>query len=87
MVFEPRYLGRCFSLDMSNEQHKSELISLVENLMADIDFKQVHPKNKYLLHSRCLLSKLCWHFTVSSLSKTWVIENIDTIIVNMELYL
>ena len=63
---------------MSDEQHKSELTSLVEDLMADIDSKPIHPKNKILLYSRYLLSKLSWHFTVSSLSKTWVIENIDT---------
>ena len=73
-----QYLGRYFSFNMSDEQHKSELTSLVEDLMADIDSKPIHPKNKILLYSRYLLSKLSWHFTVSSLSKTWVIENIDT---------
>ena len=73
-----QYLGRYFSFSMSDEQHKSELISLVEELMADIDSKPIHPKNKILLYSRYLLSKLSWHFTVSSLAKTWVIENIDS---------
>ncbi|CAB3982986.1 dynein heavy chain 12, axonemal-like, partial [Paramuricea clavata] len=63
---------------MSDEHHKSELISLVEELMADIDSKPLHPKNKILLYSRYLLSKLSWHFTVSSVSKTWVTENIDS---------
>ena len=71
-------LGRYFSFNMSPEQQKSELTSLVEDLMADIDSKPIHPKNKILLYSRYLLSKLSWHFAVSSLSKTWVIENIDT---------
>ena len=32
-----QYLGRYFNFNMSDEQHKSELISLVEELMADID--------------------------------------------------
>ena len=73
-----QYLGRYFSFNMSDEQHKSEFISLVEELMADIDSKPMHPKNKILLYSRYLLSKLSWHFTVSSLAKTWVIENIDS---------
>ena len=72
-----QYLGRYFSFSMSDEQHKSELISLVEELMTDIDSKPIHPKNKILLYSRYFLSKLSWHFTVSSLAKTWVIENID----------
>ena len=73
-----QYLGRYFSFSMCDEQHKSELISLVEELMADIDSKPIHPKNKILLYSRYLLSKLSWHFTVSSLAKTWAIENIDS---------
>ena len=63
---------------MSDDQHKSELISIVEELLADIDSKPIHPKDKILLYSRYLLSKLSWHFTVSSLSKTWVIESIDS---------
>ena len=53
-----QYLGRYFSFNMSDEHHKSELISLVEELMADIDSKPLHPKNKILLYSRYLLSKL-----------------------------
>ena len=73
-----QYLGRYFSFNMSDDQHKSELISIVEELLPDIDSKPIHPKNKILLYSRYLLSKLSWHFTVSSLSKTWVIENIDS---------
>jgi hypothetical protein len=73
-----QYLGRYFSFNMSDEHHKSKQISLVEELMADIDSKPLHPKNKILLYSRYLLSKLSWHFTVSSVSKTWVTENIDS---------
>ena len=30
---------------MSDEKHKSELTSLAEELMADIDSKPLHPKN------------------------------------------
>ncbi|XP_028418767.1 uncharacterized protein LOC114544297 [Dendronephthya gigantea] len=67
---------------MSDEQHKSELISLVEDLMSVIDSKPLHPRNKLLLYSRYVLSKLSWHFTVTDLSKTWVIENIDSKINN-----
>ena len=73
-----QYLGRYFNFNMSDEKHKSELTSLAEELMADIDSKPLHPKNKILLYSRYVLSKLSWHFTVTGLSKTWVIENIDS---------
>ena len=73
-----QYLGRYFNFNMSDEKHKSELTSLAEELMADIDSKPLHPKNKILLYSRYVLSKLSWHFTVTGLSKTWIIENIDS---------
>ena len=48
--------------------------------MTDIDNKPLHPKNKLLLYSRYVLSKISWHFTVCDLPKTWVIQNIDNIV-------
>ena len=74
------YLGRYFDFEMSNNNHKEELTILVNELMTDIDLKPLHPKNKLLLYSRYVLSKLSWHFTVATLSKTWVTENIDPIV-------
>ena len=65
---------------MSDKKHKEELITLLEDIMADIDLKPLHPKNKILLYSRYLLSKVSWHFTVASLSKAWVAENIDLVV-------
>ena len=38
------------------------------------------PKNKILLYSHYVLSKLSWHFTVATLSKAWVTENIDSVV-------
>ena len=73
-----RYLGSYFDFDMSNDQHKSEITSIIDELMSDIDHKPLHPKNKLLVYSRHVLSKISWHLTVASLSKTWVIENIDS---------
>ena len=49
-----RYLGRFFDFNMSNNQHISELSSLVQDLMNDIDIKPLHPKHKILLYSRYL---------------------------------
>ncbi|CAB4005395.1 Hypothetical predicted protein [Paramuricea clavata] len=74
-----QYLGRYFDFHMSNDNHKTELTTLLNELMSDIDSKPLHPKNKLLLYSRYVLSKLAWHFTVATLSKTWVTENIDSI--------
>ena len=64
---------------MSNDKHKAELTTLVNELLTDIDSKPLHPKNKLLLYNRYVLSKLSWHFTVATLPKTWIIENIDSV--------
>ena len=73
-----KYLGRCFNFNMSDDVHKFEISSLIEKLMSNIDSKPLHPKNK-LLPTVTVLSKLSWHFIVSSISQTWVKENIDSI--------
>ncbi len=75
-----QYLGRYFNFNMSDEQHKTELTTLIEELMNNIDSKPLHPKNKMLVYSRHVVPKLSWHFTVASLSRTWVIENFDSIV-------
>ena len=75
-----QYLGRFFDFNMSNDKHKSELTTLVDDLMSDIDSKPLHPKNKLLLYNHYVSSKLSWHFTVATLSKTWVIENVDSLV-------
>ena len=52
----------------------------MDDIMSEIDLKPLHPKNKLLLYSRYLLSKLSWHFTVTSISRTWVSENMDSVV-------
>ena len=46
------YLGRYFDFEMSNNEHKSELMSNITKLLADIDLKPLHPKNKIVICSR-----------------------------------
>ena len=65
---------------MSDDVHKSEIISLVEDLMSSIDSKPLHPKNKLLLYSRYVLSNLSWDFTISNIPQTWIKENIDSLV-------
>ena len=60
-----RYLGHFFDFNMSNDQHMSELSSLVQKL---------------LLYSRYVLSKLSWHFTIANISKTWITEHLDSVV-------
>ena len=52
-----RYLGKYFDFNMSDKDHKQELITLLEDIMSEIDLKPLHPKSKILLYSRYLLSK------------------------------
>ena len=73
------YLGRYFNYEMTNNEHKSELVSLLTGLMKEIDLKPLHPRNKILLYSRYVLSKFSWHFTITSIQKTWISENLDTV--------
>ena len=72
-----KYLGRYFNFPMENHNHLSEVLDLVTTLMAQIDGIPCHPKNKLLIHHRFILFKISWHFTIASLGKTWVVENID----------
>ena len=58
----------------------SELSSLVQDLMNDIDIKPLHPKHKLLLHRHYVLSKLSWHFTIANISKTWITEHLDSVV-------
>ena len=64
------YLGRYFD-------HKSEVYEEFTDILNKIDDQPLHPKNKILLCSRYVLSKILWHFTVSDIGKTWVTENLD----------
>ena len=75
-----RYLGRFFDFNVSNNQHMSELSSLVQELMNDIDIKTLHPKHKLLLYSRYVHSKFSWHFTIANISKTWITEHLHPVV-------
>ena len=56
---------------MSDEQNKSEICSLADDLMNNIDSKPLQTKNKIFLYSRYVLSKLSWYFAS---------ENIDSVV-------
>ena len=75
-----RYLGKYFDFGISDKKHKEELITLLEDIMADIDLKPLHPENKILLYSSYLLSKPFLAFYRCVWSKTWVAENIDSVV-------
>ena len=54
---------------------------MLSDLLNKIDTLRILPKNKLLLYHRYVLSKISWHLTVADLSKTWVIEHLDNLVV------
>jgi hypothetical protein len=74
-----RYLGRYFNFNMLDEKHQSEICDLFNNIVSKIDELHLHPRNKILLYSRYLLSKISWDFTITYISQTWVCETVDGI--------
>ena len=77
-----KYLGRYFNFSMDNNKHMSILLETTNDLMTKIDQLHCHPKYKLSLYHRFILSKIAWHLTIADLSKTWVVENLDTIVAN-----
>ena len=76
-----KYLGRYFNFEMNNDKHKTQLESSLLDMLKQIDSLRILPKNRLLLYHRYVLSKLSWHLTVADLSKTWVIENLDNVVI------
>ena len=75
-----KYLGRYFNFSMDNHNRLSEVLDVVTTFMAQIDCIPCHPKNKLMIYHRFVLSKISWHFTIPSLGKTWVVENIHNLV-------
>ena len=65
---------------MSNASCKSELCEILTSVLTEVDRLPLHPKSKIALYIRYLLSKLSWHFTVASITKTWVCEHLDNVV-------
>ena len=75
-----RYLGRYFNFSINNLQHMSDLLDITTTLMTKINDLPCHPKNKLLVYHRFLLSKISWNLTLADISKTWIVENLDSIV-------
>ena len=63
---------------MTNNEHKLDVVSLITNLMKEIDLKPLHPKNKIIIYTRYVLSAK--HFTITTLPKSWISENLDSMV-------
>ena len=76
------YLGRHFDFSMSDQEHKNELSSKLQEYMAKIDSLDIHPRNKMLIYQRYVLGKVSWHLTVTRISATWIKKNLDNVVSN-----
>ena len=76
-----KYFGRYFNFEMNNDKHKTHLESSLRDMLKQIDSLRILPSNRLLLYHLYILSKLSWHLTVADLSKTWVIENLDNVVI------
>ena len=74
-----RYLGRYSNFEMDDKDHKVQIQSCLLNMLQRIDSFTILPSNKLLLYHCWVLSKLSWPLTVTNLSKTWVVENLDSV--------
>ena len=77
-----RYLGRYFDYEISDKQHQLDAKATLTGLLQHIDLLNIHLKSKLLLYQKYVLSKLSWHFTVTDISKTWVIQNLDNTLIS-----
>ena len=75
-----KYQGCYFNFSMDNSKRISILLETTNDLMTKIDQLPCHPKNNLSLYHRFILSKIAWHVTITVLSKTFVVENLDTIV-------
>ena len=65
---------------MDNNKHMSILLATTNDLMTKNNQLPSHHKYKQSLYHRFILSKIAWHFVIADLSKTWVEQNLDTIV-------
>ena len=77
------YLGRYFDYEMSDDKHKSELVSLLTNQMKEIDLKSLHPKKKFYSIAATFYRNspgilLLHQFLKSGSLKTWTLYLCNT---------
>ena len=65
---------------MNGEMHKDDIVSLVKDLMEEINILPLHPKFKLQLYRYYVLSKVSWHFQISDICTTWVKGNVDNVV-------
>ena len=67
---------------MDNIDNILTLLDTVNDMMIKIDSPPWYPRNKLLHCHHFVVSKLSWHLTIADLSKTWVVGNVDNIVLS-----
>ena len=80
-MVNPLYIPAASSISKWTTINTISTLNHLLAMMKLIDSLRILPKNRLLLHQRYILSKLSWHLTVANLCKTWVIENLDNVVV------
>ena len=74
------YLGKRFSFKMGVETIKKDIIERFNCYIEKLNMLQMHPKNKLLVISKFVYSKIRWEFSIYNFGVTWVTQNLDSII-------
>ena len=68
------------NFEVNNDDHVSSLKTSFSDMLSEIDFLPILPQNKLRLYQTYILSKVSWDFTVTNISKTWIIKNLDNLV-------
>ena len=73
-------LGKEYSFDMKPDKIKKTLLKDLNQYVEVIDRLPLHPKNKIMIVSHYVYSKLRWNLSIYEVSETWTIQNLDSIV-------
>ena len=71
------YLGKKFNYKMDTSEIEQELMEEMAEYLERIDRPPLHPKNKILIVTRYVYSKLRWRLSIYNMSQTWVEQHLD----------
>ena len=74
------YLGKKFTMNMKTVEVENELSNDLREYAEAIHRTPLHPKNKIIVVTRYVYSKIRWRLSTYDLSVTWVKQNLDSIV-------
>ena len=74
------YLGKMFNFSNCLDEIKIELSTTVQSYITTIDKLPLKSVNKLVIIQRYMYSKLHWKLSIYNLGETWVVQNLDNVI-------